>query len=213
MSRTVRIALTLASTLVLSLAIGAALWWADWRFSRPTPRPATLVQSDRVADGVLAELRAAAGASLPWRPLVVHTFNATCPCSRFNREHVLELVREFGDRTEQLELVELEADRAIEPVHVDDDVELRALSENDGRIARALGVYSTPQAIVIEPDGHVYYRGNYNLARFCARADSAYARQALAALVSGAPCPPMPESARRSYGCELPNAAWTGGAP
>jgi hypothetical protein len=213
MSLPARTLATIATTLLLLGSIGLALWRADWRYSLPTPRPPALVQPASIAADVLARLRAAAGARSPAEPLLVHFYNPDCPCSRFNRDHVVALVDEFGGRVAQLALIELPADETPPAAGRDAQLCMNALAENDDLFARALGVYSTPQAVLIDAAGRVYFRGNYNQNRFCTRAESAYARLATRALLAGQPCPPFPDDATRAYGCELPNAAAEAGRP
>ena len=208
MSRPLRIAVTLVSSALLLGLFGMALWQADWRYSLPTPRPEGLVQPERIEPGLLARLRAAAGAGSSTKPLLVHVYSPACPCSRFNLEHVLALGREFGDRCAQLALLELPEGEEAGAPRRNDELELTEWPESDGLIARALGVYATPQAVLLDGEGRVYFRGNYNLSRYCTRADSAYARLALLELLAGRPAPELPPEATRSYGCELPNEAW-----
>jgi len=213
MSRSLRTVATVACTLLLLASIGFALWQADGRYSLPTPRPAALVQPESIAPAMLERLRAAAGASSSTEPLLVNFTNADCPCSRFNREHVLALSKEFGARVAQLALFELpEAAELPQPAH-NEELGMNALAENDGSIARALGIYSTPQAVLIDSRGKVFYRGNYNQSRYCTREESDYVRIAIAALLAGRSCPSMPAEALRAYGCELPNAGWKTDSP
>lgn len=213
MNRKLRILLASASTLLLLASIGFALWRADWRYGLPTPRPANLVQTDRIGAALLARLRFAAGADSSQAALLVHVYNPGCPCSRFNRDHVLALAQEFGTRVAQLALIELPADSPLGSAVLDEELGLHELAENDGRVAEALGVYSTPQALLIRADGAIFYRGNYNSSRYCTLESSAYVRQAVLALLAGRVCPPMPPAALRAYGCELPNGAWSAGHP
>ena len=208
-----RKAVTLAAALLGLASIGFSLWRADWRYSLPTPRPRELVQPDSVEPALLARLRAAAGSSAPAEPLLVHFGNPDCPCTRFNREHVLELAQACRGFAAQLALTELPEGAPAGSVTFDADLRLPALAENDGQIARALGVYSTPQAVLIDGLGRIYYRGNYNESRYCRRPDSAYVALALAALRAGRACPSFPPEALRSYGCELPNRAWESHSP
>ena len=213
MSSLSRKAVTLAAMLLALAAIGYSLWRADWRYSLPTPRPAGLAQPDCVEPELLARLRAAAGASAAAQPLLVHFGNPECPCTRFNREHVLELAPVCGAAIAQLALVELPEGGITAEVTRDEELRLPALAEDDGRIARALGVYSTPQAVLIDGAGRIYYRGNYNESRYCTRPESAYVALAVAALRAGRECPPFPPVARQAYGCELPNRAWEPRSP
>jgi hypothetical protein len=208
MSSLTRNAVTLAAALLALAGIGLSLWRADWRYSLPTPRPAELVQPDCVEPALLARLRAAAGSSASAEPLLIHFGNPDCPCTRFNREHVLELAAACRGCIAELALSELPEQEPAGSVSFDEDLALPALAENDGQIARALGVYSTPQAVLIDGAGRIFYRGNYNQSRYCKRPESAYVALAIAALRAGRACPQFPPEALRAYGCELPNRAW-----
>ncbi len=188
----------LASTLLCLTVAATSFWYQDWRYSLPTPRPPGLVQA---APGTAVE------GELPLprtdgRPLLLHFTNPDCPCSRFARDQVRELVREFGEEVRFLAVVEVESGAGPPPDAT--GLGLEQLADPGGRLAARLGVYSTPQAVILAPDGTLWYRGNYNRARFCTQAESAYARLALAALVSGAARPLFSEAATRAYGCALP---------
>ena len=208
MSSLMRKAVALGATLLALATIGLCLWRADWKYSLPTPRPAQLVQPERIEPALLAELRKAAGAQAADAALLLHFGNPDCPCTRFNREHVLELAAACNGSIAQLALVELAEGEAGTGLSLDEELRMPALAENDGRIARALGVYSTPQAVLIDAAGGIYYRGNYNESRYCRRPESAYVARAVAALRAGRACPDFPPAARQAYGCELPNRAW-----
>jgi len=41
------------------------------------------------------------------------------------------------------------------------------LVDADGSLAKMVGVYSSPQAVIVDTRGALYYRGNDNLARYC----------------------------------------------
>ena len=190
------------ATLLLCAWIGAAFWQQDLRWSLPTPRPAGLVAppigSQPTLPPALAQL------VRPDAPTLLHFFNPACPCSRFNLEHVRELEREFGERVRVVFVVQGEdADevaRALE--NVDDDAP-RVL-DLDGAIAHALGVYSTPQAVVLDARGHLAYRGNYNSSRFCVALESQYAHLALEDLLAQRPVRTFAAPATTAYGCALP---------
>ena len=90
---------------------------------------------------------------------------------------------------------------------------MEAILDADGSLGRALGVYSTPQAVILNGDGTLFFRGNYNLSRYCADAKTEYARLALEHALAHTPYT-APEGANIAYGCELPANvhAATGGA-
>jgi hypothetical protein len=196
-----------ACALVGLAAIGAAFWEVDLKYSAPTPVPALLAEVElgtrlELPADLERFLRSAPG------PTLLHFFNPRCPCSRFNLEHVIELARRFEGRARVLAVL-------AEGGEVADAVELvsehfPARVDVDGKLAEALGVYSTPQAAIVGQDLRLYWRGNYNRTRYCVERTSEYARIALEAALEGRPAPSFDPRATLAYGCELPGA---GGEP
>jgi hypothetical protein len=78
------------------------------------------------------------------------------------------------------------------------------LLDASGKTAEKCGVYSTPQAVILTPEHELYYRGNYNRARYCTDKNSNFTQMALDSLLAGNPPPVFNISATRAYGCELP---------
>lgn len=198
-----RIALAAAGSLLLLGAAVGVLWWQDWRYSLPTPRPADLVQ---VAVGTrlgIRDLSQVAGLH-PGRPILLHFFNPRCPCSRFNLDHIRALQQQWSSRVDFVAVVQgvprKDTDRALERL----GLTMNAIADPDGRIAGECGVYSSPQAVVLDPQGRLYFRGNYNAGRYCTDASTEFARMALDSLSAGAPAPNFP-GAGIAYGCELPS--------
>ncbi|WP_431212739.1 hypothetical protein ACQ86N_44925 [Puia sp. P3] len=74
----------------------------------------------------------------------------------------------------------------------------------DSAIARECGVYSTPQAAIIDAGHKLYYRGNYNKSRYCTNKKSDFARLALEDLLSNHPDLSFSPYAVKAYGCQLP---------
>ena len=210
-----RIAAALTLVAGLLAFAGYVFWLQDWKYSLPTPKPQGLQQiaigSKPSLPPALARLRRQAGG----RPIFLHFFNPDCPCSRFNEDHVQALVRAHRATTAFVAIVEPEggelardaAERAAR------DFGMEAILDADGSIGRALGVYSTPQAVILNADGTLFFRGNYNLSRYCADAKTEYARLALEHAIAHTPYT-APEGATVAYGCELPANlhAATGGA-
>ena len=85
------------------------------------------------------------------------------------------------------------------------DLGVPVLLDADGSLARLVGVYSSPQAVLVKTGGALYYRGNYNLARYCTDARTEFARIAIEHLLAGAPKSDAPVQARVAYGCPLPS--------
>ena len=75
----------------------------------------------------------------------------------------------------------------------------------DSSLATACGVYSTPQAVIIEPGNKLYYRGNYNRNRYCTDIKSNYAQQALETFLYKKNQIQFSQLALKAYGCPLPN--------
>lgn len=76
---------------------------------------------------------------------------------------------------------------------------------DDGTLAAAVGAYSTPQAAVLDADGHLAYRGNYNVTRYCRDRSTEFARLAIDSVLSGVAAPAFPAAATTAYGCPLRN--------
>jgi len=205
-----RATLALLSTVLLLGLVATTFWYQDWRYSLPTPRPSGLEQlalGARVPDSIRAELGPDDG-----RPVFLHFTSPFCPCSRFVLDHVRELVRAHGREVRFVAVVRPEDDSEAEPLAPDlTGLGIEQVADVGGRIAAGLGVYATPQAVVVARDGALWYRGNYNASRYCTSPGSAFARLALEALLGGVPRPAVPEAAARAYGCALP-ARRPGGA-
>jgi hypothetical protein len=198
-----RLALAALGCLTLLALAAGVLWWQDWRYSLPTPRPAGLVQAAIGTRVPLASV-AAYTPGHPGRPMLLHFFNPRCPCSRFNLDHVRELQAEYAGRVDFVAVVQgckpNDAERSLARL----GLHMRSIADPDGRLAQACGVYASPQAVVLDREGRLYYRGNYNASRYCTTAASEFARLALDSLAAGAP-PPSFAGSGLSYGCELPS--------
>jgi hypothetical protein len=87
---------------------------------------------------------------------------------------------------------------------IQDKFDLKIPVSFDSSIAAVCGVYSTPQAAIIDTNGRLYYRGNYNKSRYCTDKRSNYAQMAIDSLLSHHTNPIFSMAAIKSYGCELP---------
>ncbi|CAA9345017.1 MAG: hypothetical protein AVDCRST_MAG56-8073 [uncultured Cytophagales bacterium] len=187
-------------SLVCLSGIGFLFWYEDMQYARPTPRPASLVQLP-----VGSALRLEAAGKMPGgKPLLLHFFNPSCPCSRFNRGHLRELYAQFGPKVDMV--VVLQAKDTLEAIRKYRDWELPMpyVTDPAGTLAERCGVYATPQAVLLSPDARLYYRGNYNTGRYCVNRDTQFARRALEALLADQPAPLFPGVAQTAYGCLLP---------
>jgi hypothetical protein len=169
-----------------SFCIVWAFWTQDLRYALPTPRPANLKVAP-LGQRLLLPL------DKDRRPTLLVFYNPDCPCSRFNTEHVLALKKQYQDRVRFMAITQ----RGEAP-------QITTVQDPTGTIARTCGVYSTPQAVLLEAHGTLYYRGNFNRSRYCSEPKSEFARLAIEALLKGEKSPSFPTSATTAYGCALP---------
>ena len=74
----------------------------------------------------------------------------------------------------------------------------------DTSLAVSCGVYSTPQAVLLNNNHTLYYRGNYNRNRYCTDQKSGYAQMAIDSLLANKQEPEFGKYALTAYGCSLP---------
>lgn len=192
----------LFSTCLFLGAIVTAFWFQDWQYSLPTPRPPGLRQPEVGATLALAKAGLAVEDK---RPVFLHFFNPSCPCSRFNLEHIRTLISRHRLHVRFVAILEGEGEaEKIESSFRKLGLGVDAVVDNRGEIAQITGVYSTPQAVILDPHGRLYYRGNYNIARYCATRDTEFARIALEALLAGVAKNPVTLAASTAYGCPRP---------
>ena len=177
--------------------IGYIFWRQEYRFNLPTPKPENL-KIVNAGDSIQLDF-------LGKKPSFVHFYNYDCPCSRFNITEFRSLVHNFPEINfvaiiETANRSESEIDDFLNKYGLD----IPVIKDKSGRIADELGVYSTPQAVIIDK-GVLFYKGNYNRAKFCISKNTRFAEQALTALLEGTAPPIFPELAYIPYGCELPS--------
>jgi hypothetical protein len=210
LSQRARVLITLSSVTGLLALVGWLFWQQDVRYMLPTPRPAGLVQPPVGAILPVESWLARAGVAPRGRPVLLHVLNPECPCSRFNADHIRRLVKGFGDRVEVIGLVQVAAgsspEQAASARNTAAGLELGVplLVDEGGEIARAAGVYSTPQAVIVDGRGALVYRGNYNTARYHVDPRTEFARLALESLVGSGRV--FTDPGGPAYGCELPGA-------
>jgi hypothetical protein len=183
---------------VLFGAISAIFWYNDYIFKLPTPVPQGY---QHVQSGAVISLPAELAFNNK-KPVFIHFFNPDCPCSRFNIAHFRTLVKEYGDdvnfsvavmNTDKYNIQEIKAKIGFDlPVTY------------DTTLATTCGVYSTPQAVLLNTDGRLFYRGNYNKSRYCSDKKTNYAQIALNEMVNGDRNINFDRYALTAYGCQLP---------
>lgn len=182
----------------LFTAILALFWNNEFKYRLPTPIPA---KHRDVALGSLIDLEKKVRVND--KPIFIHFFNPDCPCSRFNVPHVSELIKKYGDKID-FNIVVLNEENSYSAGEIQSKFDTDVPVFFDKAIAEKCGVYSTPQAVLIDASQKLYYRGNYNKTRYCTNADSNYAEMAIDSLLNQKSTPSFDALALRSYGCSLP---------
>jgi hypothetical protein len=173
-------------------------WNEEVKYALPTPLPAGYAPVDigtPIAVGMLIP-------GIDQAPYYIHFYNPDCPCSRFNSRHVKSLIRQHRDSVSVIVVIPSSKHLARARQTLGGD--LRYVADEQQEIARACGVYATPQAVIIDRGSRLYYRGNYNRARYCTSKATNFAEMALLSLLNGQEPPSLGLLATEAYGCELP---------
>ena len=204
-----RFPVVLSSTSLFLLLTGSAFWYQDRQYSVPAIRPAGLRQPDV---GERIPLSSAGFKFDRSRPLFLHFFNPGCPCSRFNLEHVRQLIRRYHREARFVAVLQGEGESARLKTEFDKlDLGIESVVDETGVWGQITGVYATPQAVLIGRDERLYFRGNYNLSRFCAAPETEFARIALESMLAGRPAKPEDPAAATAYGCPRSGMTMKGG--
>lgn len=185
---------------ILFAAIFFLFWHNEYKYSLPTPIPANYhkvgIGESINLNGKLSETKD--------KPLFIHFFNPNCPCSRFNVPQIESLVKKYGDKT-AFAIVVVSNDTSYTEEDIQDKFDLTIPVSFDQSIATSCGVFSTPQAVILDKNKKLYYRGNYNKSRYCTDIASNFAQIALDSLLNDSHNPSFDSLALKAYGCSLPN--------
>jgi thiol-disulfide isomerase/thioredoxin len=176
----------------------ALFWYNEWIYSLPTPVP---VNYHAVNQGQHIDLPFKLKTDTN-KPVLLHFFNPACPCSRFNMPHFKSLVSQYGSSVSFAIVVMSNKKYTEKDIQQKFDLDIPVLS--DTSLAASCGVYSTPQAVIIDANRRLFYRGNYNTSRYCTDKKSEFARIALDELLHGDLNVTFDSLAVKAYGCELP---------
>src|SRR5688572_14849432 len=192
-----KIALSFILTCVF-LCIVAIFWYQEIQYLLPTPVPenyrVVLPREVIRYDSILIPQRYS-------KPKLLHFFNPDCPCSRFNVKHFVALKKQYGERVDFY--VAVTGQEKVESAKRLIDTDIAIIVDTGEGLAKACGVYSTPQAALIQANNQLYFRGNYNRARYCTDPNSNFVQMAIDSLVSNKQPPQFNELATLSYGCSI----------
>jgi len=186
--------------LIIGSGIASIFWYQEWKYNLPTPVPSNY---HAINSGTYVSIKNIPGLEHSSKPLFLHFFNPGCPCSRFNISHFKSLVKEYGDKID-FAVVVLTSNSRYTEKDVQRKFDLALPVVFDSSYAAACGVYSTPQAALINTDKSLYYRGNYNKSRYCTDKKTNYAQIAIESLLAEQRQPLLGPAATESYGCTLP---------
>jgi len=179
----------------LCFIIGAFFWYNEWIYNLPTPVPKNFIE---VALGSSIKV---ANLENKNKPTFLHFFNPDCPCSRFNIPHFKSLVKKYSNQVNFIIVPVTQKSYSEKAIQERFGLEVPVLS--DTSIASICGVYSTPQAVIINNQQQLYFRGNYNKTRYCTDKKTEYAKMALDSLLNNSDAS-FDLYALKAYGCELP---------
>lgn len=185
--------------LALTVTVSWLFWQNEWMHHLPTPIPAGYKE---VATGSVIDINA----NLPrvaGKPLFLHFFNPDCTCSRSNIAHFKVLAARYGSSL-SFAVVVIDKCNRYTVKEVTDRFNLTMPVVFDNSLATACGVYSTPQAVILDAGNKLYYRGNYNQNCYSIDDKTSYARMAIDSLLLNIAQPAFTMAATRSYGCLLP---------
>ncbi len=183
----------------ISSGIAFLFWHNEWKFNLPTPVPAGY---QPVLNGSRISLRELTGIDTG-KIVFLHFFNPDCPCSRFNLSHFKSLVKKYGNRV-SFAVIVYNKNNALTAEATRDRFNLPVPVFINHGLAAACGVYATPQAAIITRDHKLWYRGNYNISRYCTAVATNFAQLALDSLLQDHALPQLGNAAYQSYGCQLP---------
>ena len=189
-----------ASVVLILVALGVVtvFWYQEAQYLLPTPVPAGYhaVTPNEVIHFDSSAVNLPAG-----RSKLLHFFNPHCPCSKFNLKHFQTLRKTYAADVDFLVVIREAQDTAAARALIGPEVKL--VVDDHGVLAKRCGVYSTPQAAIVQADDKLYFRGNYNRSRYCTRKESNFVQMALDSMIQHRATPHFIELATQSYGCSI----------
>jgi hypothetical protein len=178
--------------------IASIFWYQEMQYLLPTPVP----KGYRVVSP--SEIIQFDSALIPQqqvKPKLLHFFSPECPCSRFNLKHFLSLEQKYNQAVDFYVVIAKREDVTSAKYMVGKDITI--VVDRDEKLAKACGVYSTPQAALIQHNNQLYFRGNYNRSRYCTDKNSNFVQMALDSMITHKAPPHFIELATQSYGCGI----------
>lgn len=192
-------------TLLSVLAFSFVLWVfyeQEVKYALPTPIPENFIDVE-IGETIQDEK---VQALVNHSSTLFHFYSFECSCSRFNMEQFQKIVKKYGGAITIKVILQSDDTRDITRFKEKYDMDVAVVLDHDGSISDLLGIYSTPQAVILNEASTIYFKGNYNKARFCTKSQTQYTEIALNYYLKGEK---MPESILKEmsmpYGCSLPS--------
>jgi hypothetical protein len=181
--------------------IGWIFWQQEARYLLPTPRPPHFKD---VSLGTPVNLSAYGISS--GNPAMLHFFNPHCPCSRFNMTEFERMVARYKSKANVYVVIQSDNEADAEDFRSKYALNVPVLLDSDGGISDQCGIYATPQSVLLDKESKLYFKGNYNKARYCSRRETSFAEMAMDALLKDEKLPRwITTELTVPYGCPLPS--------
>jgi hypothetical protein len=196
---TMKKTLVIGWLVILLIAVGALFWYNELQYQLPTPVPENY---KAVKQGTIVSINPRHYQDRS-KPLFLHFFNPDCPCSRFNIKQFKAIAQQYH-RQVNFAIVIMSSKHFTES-EIQDKFGMKLPVIFDPSVAEACGVYSTPQAALIDTGSKLYYRGNYNISRYCTDEKTSFAKVAINGLLNDNTRLTFNKLALTTYGCRLPD--------
>ncbi|MCX7997321.1 MAG: hypothetical protein N3A69_00025 [Leptospiraceae bacterium] len=192
-----------ASLVVVFFTMGVFLFLEHWRDLAPTPIPRSFKP---------IELGTKIDLENEWvdQSVYFHFTNPSCQCADTLRNKIINMFKKYYKQIQFVIVLEMEEDEDIEEEKRSWEKQLEALMgeipirfDTKGKLAKKLGVISTPQAAILNKEHELIYRGNYFNARYNIVNKRNFAEESLVNFLAGKEI--LNSKQRKAIGCVIPS--------
>lgn len=191
--------LILTLIFLLLVFVVALFWYQEWQYLIPTKKPKNYMNVEK-------------GKKINWKDLpkntkntFLHFYNPDCPCSQFNLEHLNSIYKKYQNEVNFIAVLQVDKEIYQNEKKIPYRLSMDYIVDWNGKLADSCGIYATPQAVILDKQQKIYYKGNYNIARYCSQKETEFARIALESILQNKKLPLFSLIAEKSYGCVLPS--------
>lgn len=184
------------------IVIGWVFWKQEIQYALPTPVPQNFVDVKAGARvDLVNEIPSTGG-----KPTLLHFFNFDCPCSRFNMRDFESTAKQFGKEVNFYVVIQSEDEDDRDRFNKKYGLNIPTILDKDGSISDKCGIYATPQGVLLDKEYTIYFKGNYNIARYCTKKETKFAEMAIGHLLKNEPLPlALKYALKEPFGCSLPS--------